>query len=119
MDELSTNERISRMFQHKEADRVPIVENSWPATVERWRREGMGEQSPREFFGLDNVVQFGIDNSPRYPEQVKEETEEYRIKTTKWGMTVKNWKHKGSTPENVSLEEFRDVVELVKDLGRF
>lgn len=42
MDELTTHERIRRMYEHREADRVPLYESVWRATEERWRREGLG-----------------------------------------------------------------------------
>ena len=41
MRELSTYERMKRMYDHQEADRVPITDTPWESTVERWRREGM------------------------------------------------------------------------------
>ena len=36
-----------------------------------------------------------VDNSPRYPEKILAETEDYIIKTTNWGVTLKNLKHAG------------------------
>jgi uroporphyrinogen decarboxylase len=52
-----------------------------------------------EFFGLDRFAYIGVDNSPRYPVKVLEETEEYVISTSPWGVTFKNWKHRGGVPE--------------------
>ncbi|MCK4626051.1 MAG: hypothetical protein KAV00_12115, partial [Phycisphaerae bacterium] len=40
-----------------------------------------------------------MDNSPRYEEKVLEETEEYKIYTSAWGVTMKKWKHAESTPD--------------------
>jgi uroporphyrinogen decarboxylase len=40
-----------------------------------------------------------MDNGPRYEEKTLEETDEYKITTTSWGVTYKNWKHMSSTPE--------------------
>ncbi len=100
MTELTSRERFARMFEHKEADRVPIIDSPWGATIERWRREGMPKDvSFVDFFGLDRVAGIHVDNSPRYPVKVIEETDEYRIATNKWGATLKNWKHQASTPE--------------------
>lgn len=88
------------MFEHKEADRIPIVDAPWGATIERWRREGMPEGvSYVDFFGLDHVAGVYVDNSPRFETRVIEETEEYKTYTTVWGVTLKNWKHAASTPE--------------------
>jgi uroporphyrinogen decarboxylase len=98
--ELTSRERFARMYAHQEADRVPIIDGPWGATVERWHREGMPETTSFvEYFGLDRVVHIGVDNSPRFPARVVEETEQYRIHTTSWGATLKDWKHAASTPQ--------------------
>jgi len=97
---MKTHERFARMFAHEEADRVPIIDSPWEATIERWRREGMpGDADYVDYFGLDHVSYIGADNSPRYPDTVIEETDDYVVRTTNWGATIKNWKHAASTPE--------------------
>lgn len=100
MTELTTHERVKRMYEHKEADRVPIDDCPWESTLERWRREGMPEGVDyRDYFGLDNMVCLGVDNSPRFPWQVLEETDEYTVCRSNWGATFRNWKHAGGVPE--------------------
>ncbi|MDH7568807.1 MAG: uroporphyrinogen decarboxylase family protein [Armatimonadota bacterium] len=103
MAEMTSHERFRRMFEHREADRVPIIDSPWGATIERWRREGLPEGvSFVDFFGLDRVAGISVDTSPRYPVTTVEETEEYTIRTTPWGVTLKNWKHIASTPDFVA-----------------
>ncbi|MCX6377401.1 MAG: hypothetical protein NTU88_15425, partial [Armatimonadetes bacterium] len=98
--EMTSHERFKRMFEHREADRVPIIDSPWGTTVERWHREGMPEEvSFVDFFELDHVAGIGADNSPRYETKVIEETDEYVIATNAWGATMRNWKHATSTPE--------------------
>jgi len=100
MVEMTSRERFARMFEHREADRVPIIDAPWPATIERWRREGMPEDADFvDFFGLDHVAHIGVDITPRYESKVIEETDTYVISTTPYGATLKNWKHAASTPE--------------------
>ena len=100
MKTLTTHARMTRMYNHQEADRIPVTDAPWNATIERWQREGMPKNvSYVEFFDLDHIAHIGVDNSPRYPERVIEETETYVITTTRWGATLKNWKHIASTPE--------------------
>jgi len=100
MAAMTTFERMKRMYEHREADRVPVTDGPWASTVERWRREGMPEgASVKDYFDLDDFAGLWVDNSPRYPTQVLEETEEYTINTTAWGATLKNWKHTGGVPE--------------------
>ncbi len=98
--ELTSHERFLRMFQHKEADRVPIIDGPWGATIERWQSEGMpAGMSFVDYFGLDKVAHVGADISPRYPSQVIEQTDEYTVHTTSYGATLKDWKHAGGVPE--------------------
>ena len=100
MSEMTSHERFSRMFAHKEADRVPIQDLPWDSTVERWRREGLPEKVDwKEYFGVDRSALIVTDSSPRFEHKIIEETDEYRIETTPWGCTVKNFKHSASTPQ--------------------
>ena len=100
MPELTSQERFARMFAHQEADRVPIIDSPWEATIERWQREGMPtDVSFVDYFGLDQIGYISVDNSPQYPETVLAETESTKIYTTQWGVTLKQWKHAASTPE--------------------
>jgi hypothetical protein len=69
---MTSHERFARLYAHQEADRVPIIDSPWEATIERWRREGMPA-------GVSFV--------------------DYRM--------------------SVSLEGFRHIVELAKELGRY
>ncbi|MCD6285700.1 MAG: hypothetical protein J7M39_07305 [Anaerolineae bacterium] len=98
--ELTSHERMRRMYAHQEADRVPVTDSPWNATIERWQQEGMpADMGYVDFFGLDKIAHIGVDNSPRYPTRIVEETDEYITNTTAWGATLKNWKHIASTPE--------------------
>ncbi|NIA15569.1 MAG: hypothetical protein GWP08_16020 [Nitrospiraceae bacterium] len=100
MPKMTTRERFARMFAHQEADRVPVIDAPWGATIERWQREGMPEDVDFvDFFDLDHVAHIGADTSPRYESKVIEDTDKYTISTTPWGATLKNWKHDASTPE--------------------
>ena len=98
--EMTSRERIARMYAHREADRIPVIDIPWQATIERWHREGMPERvSYVDYFDLDRIAHISVDNSPRYPVRILEETDDYVIQTTAWGATLKNWKHIASTPE--------------------
>ncbi|MBN1809362.1 MAG: hypothetical protein JW909_09870 [Planctomycetes bacterium] len=100
MPGLATRERMSLMYSHREADRVPVTDSPWGSTIERWHAEGMPHNVDFiEYFDLDRIVSVGADNSPRYPVEVLEETDDYKVATTKWGATLKNWKHSGGVPE--------------------
>jgi uroporphyrinogen decarboxylase len=117
MKEMTSKERFTRMFEHKEADRVPIIDGPWGTTIARWRREGLPENvSYVDYFGLDHTAGIGVDNSPRFEPKTIEETDEYRIYTTKWGATRRSWKHVTSTPEHISYRIVdRDSWEKAKE----
>ena len=88
------------MYEHRDADRVPVIDSPWGATIERWHREGMPEGMHfADYFDLDRLANISLDNSPRYEVRTIEETAEYKIHTTSWGATLKNWRHAASTPE--------------------
>ncbi len=120
MKEMSSHERFERMFAHKEADRIPIIDSPWDATIERWQREGMpADQSYVDYFGLDKFVSHRLtDNSPRFPVQVLQETEKDTTYTSEWGVTMRQWKNVASTPEFLShtivnADEWRKAKERI------
>ena len=96
---LTSHERFRRMYDHREADRIPILDSPWKETIDRWCREGMPTRDYVSYFDLDKVAHISVDNSPRYERKVLEQTDEYIIYTTEWGATLKSWKKHGSTPE--------------------
>lgn len=98
--ELTSFERFKRTYEHREADRVPIIDDPWDATIERWHSEGMPQNiSYVDYFGLDHVARIRTNNSPRYPRQVLAEDETSITYTSEWGVTLRQWKHAASTPE--------------------
>ncbi len=114
---MTSYERFKRMYEHKEADRIPIIDIPWRTTIERWHREGMPKNiSYVDFFGLDKVVGISVDNSPQYEVETIEETESYVIYTTKWGATLKEWKHADSTPEflDFKIKDMEKWIEAKK-----
>lgn len=98
---LTSHERFRRMYAHQEADRIPVIDFPWDATIERWHAEGLPENvSYVDYFGLDHWVNASFtDNSPRYPVRTISETETDTTYTSAWGVTMKQWKHAASTPE--------------------
>lgn len=102
---MTTKERMTRMYEHKEADRVPIIDNPWQGTLSRWKREGMpADMDWRDYFGVDKQEGIGFDITPQMPVKVIEETDRYVIATTAWGVTLKNFKEEDSTPEFIDYE---------------
>lgn len=83
---------------------MPRCEQSyWPATLARWRHEGMSDTSPAELFGLDPFRNFGLDHSLRLPEEVLEETTEWYLKRDADGVASKHWKESYGPPCEVDF----------------
>ena len=102
---MTTHERFQRMYEHREADRVPIIDSPWAGTLRRWRDEGMpAGMDWEDYFGVDKVGAIGVDITPRYEVKVIEDTPRYQIVTTNWGVTLKNFKEMDSTPEFIDYK---------------
>ena len=66
MEKMTTKERMTRMFQHQEADRVPIWDSPWQGTISRWHREGLpAGMNYVDYFDLDKLAGIYVDNSPQ------------------------------------------------------
>ena len=80
---MTSKERFTRMFEHREADRIPIIDSPWAGTIARWKREGMPADADwRDFFDVDKSELIYVDTSPRFEQKVLEETDRYRIVTS-------------------------------------
>jgi uroporphyrinogen decarboxylase len=104
MDKMTTRERLLRIYRHEEADRVPILDYAWKGTIKRWHREGLPENiSFIDYFDLDRVAGLTVDITPQYDARILEETAEYTVYTTEWGVTQKEFKYDDSTPEFIDF----------------
>lgn len=110
MAEMTTRERMLRTYRHQEIDRMLMVDSAWQGTVARWKREGMPKDVDwQDYFGFDKIARVKPNNSPRFEMKTLEETDTYRIVTTCWGATQKQFKAQDSTPE--SLDYFYSEIE--------
>jgi uroporphyrinogen decarboxylase len=104
MAKMSSYERMKRVYDHQEPDRVPIIDSPWGTTLRRWRAEGLPEAvSWVEYFDLDRPGGVGVDTSPRFEHRVIEQTEEYIVEHNSWGVTTKNFKKTTSTPQDIDF----------------
>ena len=111
---MNSRERVLTALSHREADRIPILDSPWAATVERWHREGMPIVNPAEYFGYE-IVRFEPDTSPRFPVQVVEETDEYIVNRTAFGGLRRDHKDYSTTPQIIDYPcKSRDDWERIK-----
>jgi uroporphyrinogen decarboxylase len=115
---LTSRERVGKALRGQHPDRVPIHEAFWEATANRWRGEGLPEGvSPDDHFGTE-IRYLTLDNSPGFPHQEVERTDEYVITRDAWGVLQKNWVDHRSTPEllDFPVKSKAEWLELRKRL---
>jgi len=113
---MNSRERVLAALKHEEADRIPIHDSPWAATIARWYKEGLpSDVSPADYFGYE-LVSFGADCSPRFPVRILEETAEYIIETTPFGGIRRNHKDFSTTPEVIDYPcKSRSDWERIKE----
>jgi len=105
MQKLPSRERFRRMFTHREADRIPIIDSPWAGTLRRWQREGMpAGVNWTDYFDVDAVCTFGVDITPRYPVTRLSEDDRSYVETSAWGVTMRHFKAEDSTPEFIDYK---------------
>lgn len=110
---MTSQERIKIVLGGGVPDRVPLCETGfWPQTIERWKKEGLPEGDPLDYFKMDHISGISYDGTFRLPGKVLEETAEYRIETDGYGRTFKAWKN-----ENYSPPQYMD--HLFKERGQW
>lgn len=91
--------RVLRALNHKESDRIPIHDNPWTSTIDRWKSEGLPSGiSPADFFGFE-MASFSPDTSPQFPVEIIREDEEYIVERDSYGGIRKNHRDRSTTPE--------------------
>ena len=117
MSEMTTFERMQKIYRHETPDRVPVTDWFWESTLWRWRREGLPAHVDLEdFFGIDRfrLLTVGvIDTSPRFERLVLEETDAYIIERDAWGATTKNYKPISATFQHIE-QELKDKDSWLK-----
>jgi len=96
---MTGRERVLAVLSFQEPDRIPMSDSPWGTSIARWRHEGMpADVGPHEYFGFE-FAGMASDTTFRFPAELVEETEEYRVERNAQGAVVRNWKGKTSTPE--------------------
>jgi uroporphyrinogen decarboxylase len=101
---LSSRERVIRMFERRDHDRVPRHDTWWRETIERWQREGLDGDGDTilNFLGNDFYAIAGSWPVPfRGQSRVVSEDAETRTTENEWGEIVRYWKNRSGTPEHL------------------
>lgn len=139
---MNSRERVTRILDHKEADRVPRYDGFWEETLDRFYTEGLPQDLDKgyekmtlaggtrtignpvgDLFGYDIDI-FGLDNSMRATSRIVEDTPEYRIIADRNGYVAKQFKGRAlldftehACPDETAWEKWKDrfVLDLSEE----
>lgn len=105
--EMTSRERVNRMFARQDQDRIPRHESFWGETITRWQGEGLHGNAATVLELLES--DFGSLNwlwPQPFPgeERIVEEDEQTKVVRDGHGKRVRYWKHKSGTPEHLGFE---------------
>lgn len=105
--ELSSRQRVARMFERRDHDRVPRHDSFWDETIQRWQKEGLRgnaqtvlDRLGSDFHGLNWLWPSAFPGR----EEIISEDHETRVIRDNQGKLVRYWKHKSGTPEHLGFE---------------
>ncbi len=108
MSEMTSRERIGRILRREPVDRVGITESFWGETHQHWIDQGKipEDQELANHFGHD--IRAGgwpdVSANPGQPDEILEESEEWKLVRNADGAHLRWWKNKAGTPEHVDFE---------------
>ncbi len=117
---MNSRERLERLLNFEEADRIGFVDFPWGTTIERWETQGLPKGTfIQEYFGMD-LYGIGVDVSPKYDEMTFEQGENWVISRDRYGVKQKRWRGRDGVPLHMdppfrTLEEFEERIEPLLD----
>jgi len=100
-------ERVARMFERQDHDRVPRHESFWPETITRWQDEGLngGEQAVLDLLDTDfqGLCWIWPQCFPGRETTVNSDADT-RIVRDGQGKLVRYWRNKSGTPEHLGFD---------------
>ncbi len=103
---MTGRERMNRMLERREQDRIPRHETFWPETLDRWQSEGLtgGEMAALEI--LDGDIRSLCWSEPKpFPgrcEMIAEDADTV-VSIGCYGETQRRWKNRSGTPEHIAF----------------
>ena len=104
---MTSRERMTRMLERRDHDRIPRHDGYWPETIERWKSEGFDGDWNAALRRLESDVA-GLCWSWPVPfpgrEELLSEDEETRVIRDSMGKVQRVWKNKWGTPEHIAFD---------------
>lgn len=104
---MNGRERMARMLERRDHDRVPRHDGYWPETIARWQHEGFAGDSSEALNRLGNDVAGSCWIWPvPFPgvEEILSEDAETKVVRGSMGKVERVWKNKWGTPEHISFD---------------
>jgi len=105
---MTSRERMTLLLKKQIPDQMGLYEHFWPETLrDYWPQQGYPKDAdPQKHFDYDIWGCGGwFDSSPFVrPEELLEETDEWKVTRNGRGARLKHWKNKSGTPQHIGFE---------------
>lgn len=114
---LSSRERVEKMFNRQDHDRIPRHDSFWPETITNWQAEGLdgNHREINEMLGND-LQQLCWSWPCPFPNRSEliEQDETTQVIIDQFGQKTREWKKRSGTPEHLGWEcASRDTWEKI------
>lgn len=101
---MTYRELFTRIMHYEPVDRMPVVHwTSWPETRREWIEQGLPADVSEHAFLDASPMNHGVSVNnglfPLFPEEIVEETDEWRIIRQNDGVIAKHWKDRSCIPQ--------------------
>ena len=104
---MTGRERMTRMLERRDHDRIPRHDGYWPETIKRWKAEGSEGDANDALRHLQSDVAGICWSWPAPfpgPEEILSEDKETKVVRGSMGKVERVWKNKWGTPEHISFD---------------
>jgi len=105
-DSLTSRERMRRMLERRDHDRIPRHDGFWPETIARWQGEGLAGDAAAVLRQLQDDLGLVCWSWPvPFPgrEEILSEDAETKVVRGSQGKVERMWKNRSGTPEHVNF----------------
>ena len=104
---MTGRERMTRMLERRDHDRIPRHDGYWPETIERWKKEGFdGDWEGALRYLQSDLGGVGWSWPVPFPgrEEILSEDEQTKVVRDSMGKVERVWKNKWGTPEHIAFD---------------